>query len=65
MCFFHRLSRTAIAEGGSLAEEVIAAVRTAQAFGIQAKLSEMYDRHMHHTFVADAKGAVWHGGCSL
>jgi ATP-binding cassette subfamily B (MDR/TAP) protein 1 len=56
-----RLSRTAIAEGGTLAEEVISTVRTAQAFGTQQKLSSLYDEHADKALVVDAKAAVWNG----
>ena len=51
-----------MAEGGTLAEEVISTIRTAQAFGIQKILSELYDKHITSAFQADMKGAAWHGG---
>ena len=35
-----------IALGGTLAEEVISTVRTAQAFGAQSKLAALYDKHI-------------------
>ncbi|TFK23400.1 multidrug resistance protein 1 [Coprinopsis marcescibilis] len=51
-----------IAEGGSLAEEVISTVRTAQAFGTQKTLSKLYDKHVDKTLRVDMKSAVWNGG---
>lgn len=51
-----------MAEGGTLAEEVISTVRTAQAFGTQKILADLYDKHITSAFQADLKGAVWHGG---
>lgn len=51
-----------MAEGGTLAEEVISTVRTAQAFGTQKILSDLYDTHIASAFQADMKGAAWHGG---
>lgn len=50
------------AEGGSLAEEVISTVRTAQAFGTQKILGSLYDRHIEESHKVDSKAAVWHGG---
>ncbi|KAF8503872.1 P-loop containing nucleoside triphosphate hydrolase protein [Gautieria morchelliformis] len=61
---YKQLGRTAIAEGGSLAEEVISTIRTAHAFGTQTKLSQLYDGRVHNSLVADAKAAVWQG-CGL
>jgi ATP-binding cassette, subfamily B (MDR/TAP), member 1 len=51
-----------VAEGGSLAEEVISTVRTAQAFGTQGVLAGMYDGVVEQARVVDAKSAIWHGG---
>lgn len=45
-----------------MAEEVIATVRTAQAFGIQPVLSGMYDTTMEQALVMDSQAAAWHGG---
>ena len=50
-----------VAEGGTLAEEVISTVRTAQAFGTQHVLSDLYDTHVHKSRGVDLKAAVWHG----
>jgi ATP-binding cassette subfamily B (MDR/TAP) protein 1 len=51
-----------MASGGSLAEEVISTVRTAQAFGTQTILASLYDKHVEKSHDADFHGAVWHGG---
>ncbi|KAJ7175926.1 P-loop containing nucleoside triphosphate hydrolase protein [Mycena filopes] len=59
---YMQLSLKHVAEGGSLAEEVISTVRTAQAFGTQKVLADLYDSHIEHTERADLKAAVWHGG---
>ena len=56
-----RLSLQFIADGGSLAEEVISTVRTAQAFGTQTILSSLYDVHVEKSLGVDIKGATWHG----
>ncbi|KAF8503875.1 P-loop containing nucleoside triphosphate hydrolase protein [Gautieria morchelliformis] len=61
---YMQLGRTAIAESGSLAEEVISTIRTAHAFGTQTKLSQLYDGYVHKSLVAEAKAAVWQG-CGL
>lgn len=58
------MSLNHIAEGGTLAEEVISTVRTAQAFGSQKFLSSLYDKHVDGSRIADSEGAVWHG-CGL
>ena len=51
-----------VATAGSLAEEVISTVRTAQAFGTQKKLSGLYDAEIGQSLAVDLKAAVWHGG---
>jgi ATP-binding cassette subfamily B (MDR/TAP) protein 1 len=56
------LSLKHVAEGGTLAEEVISTVRTAQAFGAQKYLSYLYDKHIEGSRIVDSKAAVWHGG---
>lgn len=53
-----------VAEGGSVAEEVIATVRTAHAFGTQGILADLYDSHIEHSHVVDKKAALVHG-CGL
>ena len=40
---YAQLSITGYANASSLAEEIISSVRTAQAFGTQEKLSNLYD----------------------
>jgi ATP-binding cassette, subfamily B (MDR/TAP), member 1 len=51
-----------VADGGSLAEEVISTVRTAQAFGTQKVLAGMYNNHIALSRNADMTAAMWHGG---
>ncbi|KAJ3513963.1 hypothetical protein NLJ89_g2654 [Agrocybe chaxingu] len=50
------------AQGGSLAEEVISTIRTAQAFGIQKTLSRLYDGHIEKSFRIGLKSSLWEGG---
>lgn len=50
-----------IAQGGSLAEEVISTIRTAQAFGSQKTLSGLYDGHVDQAHKVDLKAAIGHG----
>lgn len=49
------------AEGGSLAEEVISTIRTAQAFGTQSKLEELYGKFVYGALTVDLKAALWQG----
>ncbi|KAL1951601.1 hypothetical protein VTO73DRAFT_750 [Trametes versicolor] len=49
------------AESGSLAEEVISTVRTAQAFGIQSVLSNLYDGHVQKSRLVEIQTAMWSG----
>ncbi|KAL1744419.1 ste6-like protein [Schizophyllum fasciatum] len=58
---YMQLSLKHVAEGGSVAEEVISTVRTAQAFGTQKILSAIYDVHSNHAEVVDLKAAIAHG----
>jgi len=51
-----------VAEGGSLAEEVISTIRTAQAFGTQKILSGLYDKNIDVSRVADSKASTYQGG---
>lgn len=53
-----------IAEGGTVAEEVISTIRTAQAFGTQKILADLYDSHTSMSYTVDLKAAVWQG-CGL
>ncbi|KAG1822804.1 P-loop containing nucleoside triphosphate hydrolase protein [Suillus subaureus] len=59
---YMQMSLNHVAEGGTLAEEVIATVRTAQAFGAQKFLSSLYDKHIDGSRIANSKGAIWQGG---
>ncbi|KAG1864868.1 P-loop containing nucleoside triphosphate hydrolase protein [Suillus subluteus] len=58
---YTQLSLKHVAEAGSLAEEVISTVRTAQAFGTQKVLSGIYDKNIDVTRVVDSKASIWHG----
>ncbi|KAG7091765.1 hypothetical protein E1B28_008167 [Marasmius oreades] len=58
---YMQASRTCIAESGNLAEEVIATIRTAQAFGSQKKLSNMYNEHIERSRILDTKSALVNG----
>ncbi|KAI0319342.1 multidrug resistance protein 1 [Amylostereum chailletii] len=59
---YMQMSLGFVAEGGSFAEEVISTVRTAQAFGTQRVLSELYNVAVAKAFAVDNKAAFWHGG---
>ncbi|GLB39978.1 putative P-loop containing nucleoside triphosphate hydrolase protein [Lyophyllum shimeji] len=52
------------AHGGTLAEEVISTVRTAQAFGTQNIFSDLYTQHLHQALSVNLKAALWQGGVS-
>ncbi|KAG2110630.1 P-loop containing nucleoside triphosphate hydrolase protein [Suillus discolor] len=63
---YTQLSLKHVAEAGSLAEEVISTVRTAQAFGTQKVLSGIYDTNVDASRVVDTKASIWQGaglGC--
>ena len=51
-----------VAEGGSIAEEVISTIRTSHAFGSQNVLHSLYNAHVLKARAVDLKGAVWQGG---
>ncbi|KAG8874984.1 GTPase-activating protein [Tulasnella sp. 331] len=59
--YYRQLSLQCIADGGTLAEEVISTVRTAQAFGTQETLSKKYDSHVDIAHTSDMKIAIIHG----
>ncbi|KAF8798991.1 multidrug resistance protein 1 [Phlegmacium glaucopus] len=59
---YTQLSLKHTAEGGSLAEEVISTIRTAQAFGTQSILGGLYEKHTDMSLLVNLKAAVWHGG---
>lgn len=58
---YKQLSITSVAEGGTLAEEVISTVRTAQAFGTQTTLSGLYNHYVQAAFRGDKQAAVVRG----
>lgn len=58
---YTQISLRHVAEAGSIAEEVISSIRTAQAFGTQRILSDLYDSNIEHSHVADLKAAIGHG----
>jgi ATP-binding cassette subfamily B (MDR/TAP) protein 1 len=58
---YMQMSRQHISDGGSIAEEIISTVRTAQAFGTQNALADIYDTHVTKANKIDSKAAVWHG----
>lgn len=51
-----------VAEGGSIAEEVISTIRTSHAFGSQNTLHSLYTARVMNARILDLKGAVWQGG---
>ena len=56
-----RLSLKYIAEGGTLAEEVVSTIRTAQAFGTQNVLASLYDVSVQNAYYVDCRMAVSQG----
>ena len=59
---YFRLALKHIAEGGSVAEEAISTIRTAQAFGTQSILEGLYNNFVTGALTVDLKAARWHGG---
>lgn len=59
---YSRLALKYVAEGGTIAEEVISTVRTAQAFGTQSVLAGLYNSRVEEAQKVDLKAAVVHGG---
>lgn len=59
---YMQLSLQHVSDGGTIAEEVISTIRTAQAFGTQKTLANIYDSHIDKSKGVDSKAAVWHGG---
>lgn len=47
-----------VADGGTIAEEVISTIRTAQAFGTQKPLADIYDGHVEKSHALERKSAV-------
>ena len=58
---YFRLSLKETAEGGSLAEEVISTIRTAQAFGTQPVLEGLYNKYVARALTVDLKATRWYG----
>lgn len=58
---YMQMSLGFIAEGGTLAEEVISTIRTAQAFGSQKSLAALYDKSVIKAKKVDYKAAAAHG----
>ena len=58
---YMQISLKHVADGSSVAEEVISTIRTAQAFGTQHILSFLYDGHILQSHVVDTKAALVHG----
>ncbi|KAK0487110.1 ste6-like protein [Armillaria novae-zelandiae] len=52
-----------IAEGGSVAEEVISSVRTVHAFGVQGTLAQVYNGYLLKSHVIGISTAMWIGVC--
>ena len=59
---YFRSSLQSVASAGTIAEEVISTIRTAQAFGSQDVLSHQYNEPIERARDASIKGAVWRGG---
>ncbi|KAI6118155.1 P-loop containing nucleoside triphosphate hydrolase protein [Pisolithus sp. B1] len=53
-----------VAESGTIAEEVISTIRTAQAFGSQKVLGSLFDKKIDSIRPVNMKAAIWQG-CSL
>ncbi|KAF8652628.1 hypothetical protein AX16_004289 [Volvariella volvacea WC 439] len=61
MSKYKELSLKHIASAGTLAEEVISTIRTAQAFGMQKVLAELYNVQAIACQGAELKSAIWAG----
>jgi len=59
---YMQLSLKHVANGGTLAEEVISTIRTAQAFGTQSTLTSLYGSHIDQSLHVDMLAAAWLGG---
>jgi len=59
---YMQMARQYIAEGGTIAEEVISTIRTAQAFGTQNALAELYDTHVDKATGVEITSAIFRGG---
>ncbi|KAI6123930.1 ste6-like protein [Pisolithus croceorrhizus] len=58
---YSRMITQCIAESGTITEEVISAVRIAQAFGSQKVLGALFDRKIDLIRTANFKSAIWSG----
>jgi len=56
------LSLKFVANAGSIAEEVLSAIRTTQAFGSQHVLAELFNGDIAQSRVVDTKAAAWLAG---
>ncbi|KAI0284634.1 P-loop containing nucleoside triphosphate hydrolase protein [Russula aff. rugulosa BPL654] len=56
-----QLSLKHVAEGGSLAEEIVSTIRTAQAFGTQSMLASLYEVAVQKAYKADRRAALIQG----
>ncbi|KAH9026281.1 P-loop containing nucleoside triphosphate hydrolase protein [Lactarius deliciosus] len=61
MSKYMQLSLKHVAEGGTLAEEAVSTIRTAQAFGTQSVLASLYDIPVHKALEVDGRAAICHG----
>ncbi|KAK0459997.1 ste6-like protein [Desarmillaria tabescens] len=52
-----------VAEGGSVAEEVISSVRTVHAFGVQGTLAQVYNIYLVKSHAIGMNTAMWVGLC--
>jgi ATP-binding cassette, subfamily B (MDR/TAP), member 1 len=58
---YMQLSLNHAAEGGTIAEEVISTIRTAQAFGSQLVLQKIYNKFIGDSESIDLRAAIWKG----
>jgi ATP-binding cassette subfamily B (MDR/TAP) protein 1 len=61
MSKYMQLSLKHVAEAGTLAEEVVSTIRTAQAFGTQNVLGSLYNVPIHKAFYVDCRAAISQG----
>jgi hypothetical protein len=61
ICDHSRASLNHVSDGGTIAEEVISTVRTAQAFGTQNTLALKFDEHVTKAGHADLSAAIYQG----
>ena len=59
--YITRKSLKHVAEGGTLAEEVISTIRTAQAFGSQKTLSTIYESYVEQSLQINLTASAWSG----